>query len=60
MRWAFTPFADDVDHTRDRVGAVQRALRATRDLHVVDAINAQRSKVEVASELIDLDPIDHH
>ncbi len=60
MRRAFAPLTDDVDHTGDRVGAVQRALRATRDLHVVHAINTQRSKVEVASELIDLDTIDHH
>src|SRR6266404_1389032 len=60
MRWAFTAFADDVDYTRERVGAVQRALRATRNLKVVDAINAQRSKVEVTSELVDLGSVDHY
>src|SRR6185369_8738038 len=60
MRGAFTAFADDVNQTGDGVRAVQGALRATRDLYVVDAIRTEGSKVEVTSELVNLHSVDHY
>src|SRR5260221_637551 len=60
MRRGFAPLTDDVCYTGDPVRAVQRALWATRDPHVVHAIHTQPSKGQVAPEFIDPDTIDHH
>src|SRR5207245_1053188 len=58
-RRTFAASADDVDDARDGVRAVKRALRPAGDFHAVHSVDGERSKVEVAAKLVDLDAVDH-
>src|SRR6185437_15851499 len=55
----FAALADDINDTSHGVGSVERALRAARNFDVIYAVDAEGGEIKIATELIQLDPVDH-